>query len=357
MLETIRNLLSEFHPSSWPQDLVSAGFVQDIRQSTGGLTIVIRLPFAGITWVDELKSALDERIRMVSDLPHLWWDVQIDVASMAVAPGRSPVAGVRNIIAVASGKGGVGKSTTAVNLALALQKEGARVGLLDGDIYGPSVPLMLGCRDKHPESPDGKQMLPVKAHGLLCNSIGFLVPDEEAAIWRGPMASKALSQLLYETYWGELDYLVVDLPPGTGDIQLTMAQQVPTTAAIIVTTPQDIALADTRKGVAMFRKVSVPVLGVVENMSYHICSRCGHQEDIFGTGGGEEVARQFGIPLLGQLPLHIQIRENMDEGKPTVVQASGSKLAALYRKLARHVAASLYFSGEVVPTRIPTIQG
>jgi len=356
LLETIRNLLSEFHPASWPQNLVDAGFVKDIRLSSGGLTIVIRLPFAGLTWVDELKSALDERIRMVSDLPHLWWDIQIDVAAMAVAPGRSPVTGVRNIIAVASGKGGVGKSTTAVNLALALQKEGARVGLLDGDIYGPSVPLMLGCRDQHPESPDGKRMLPVKAHGLLCNSIGFLVPDEEAAIWRGPMASKALSQLLNETSWGELDYLIVDLPPGTGDIQLTMAQQVPTTAAIIVTTPQDIALADTRKGIAMFRKVSVPVLGVVENMSYHICSRCGHQEDIFGTGGGEEVARQFGISLLGQLPLHIQIRENMDEGKPTVVQASGSKLANLYRKLARNVAASLYFGGEVVPSRIPTVQ-
>ncbi len=367
MRENIRNLLREFQPAGWPLDLVSAGFVQEIGLSDEGVTLGIRLPFAGMTWAEELKSALDERIRRVSQLPHVWWDIRIEVASMALAeapsrgeapaPVRVPLAGVRNILAVASGKGGVGKSTTAVNLALALQKEGARVGLLDGDIYGPSVPLMLGCADKHPESPDGKQMLPVTAHGLLANSIGFLVPDGDATIWRGPMASKALAQLLYETRWGELDYLIVDLPPGTGDIQLTMAQQVPTTAALIVTTPQDIALADARKGIAMFNKVGVPVLGVVENMSYHLCSRCGHQEDIFGTGGGEKVARQFDIALLGQLPLHIQIRENMDEGKPTVVQASGSKLSGLYRKLARNVAARLYFGGQVMPTRIPTIAG
>lgn len=214
---------------------------------------------------------------------------------------------------------------------------------------------MLGCTRERPSSNDGKQMQPISVYGIVCNSIGFLVPESEATVWRGPMASKALSQILHETRWGELDYLIVDMPPGTGDIQLTMAQQVPTTATLIVTTPQDIALADVRKGIAMFNKVDIPVLGVIENMSYHICSKCGHQEAIFGTGGGQKVAEQYGIALLAQLPLHIQVRECMDEGRPPVEAEPGSKLALNYLRMARKVAAALYFSGKTIPSSILAI--
>jgi ATP-binding protein involved in chromosome partitioning len=244
---------------------------------------------------------------------------------------------VRNIIAVASGKGGVGKSTTAVNLAVALHAEGARVGLLDADIYGPSVPLMLGVSVK-PASIDGKKMTPVMGHGLQANSIGFLMNDDTPAIWRGPMVTQALEQLLRQTRWDDLDYLIIDMPPGTGDIALTLAQSVPVAGAVIVTTPQDIALIDARKGLKMFEKVNVPILGIIENMAIHICSQCGHAEPIFGQGGGERMAAEYKAPWLGSLPLTLTIREQADAGQPVVVSHPEGEAARLYREIAARLA-------------------
>lgn len=355
MIETVRQLLSEFKPASWEKDLWSAGFVKKTELVDRKLHIYIQLPFAGLSWENEIQELLDERIRQVADISNVWWHFDIQVETIARKNAVPAIHGVKNIIAVSSGKGGVGKSTTSVNLALALQQEGAKVGLMDADIYGPSIPLLLGKSGAHPEIIDEKHMRPVKAHSVVCNSIGFLVPETEAAVWRGPMASKALSQILYDTRWGELDYLVVDLPPGTGDIQLTIAQQVPTTAAVVVTTPQDLALIDARKGIAMFEKVTIPVLGVIENMSYHICSKCGHKEKIFGEGGGAKVAEQYGTELLGQIPLHIHIREQSDDGMPIVVAEPGGKLALTYKRIARKVASSLYFSGKTEPSTIFTV--
>ena len=358
MFDEIAHLLSQFQPDGWSQDLLTAGFVSDFVIEGESLNIRVRLPFAGagvLAQLQGLDSTLCQLVEcQAAGVSHVVWHVSQEVATLARATTTPGISGVRNILAVASGKGGVGKSTTAVNLALALRQEGARVGLLDADIYGPSIPLMLGCQHERPVSHDGKFMQPVVAHGLASNSIGYLVPEGEAAVWRGPMASKALQQILNETRWGELDYLIVDMPPGTGDIQLTMAQQVPTTAAVVVTTPQDIALADARKGIAMFAKVQIPVLGIIENMSYHICSQCGHHEPLFGTGGGERVASQYGLALLGQMPLHIQIREHMDAGLPTLLAEPAGELANRYRQMARKLAAVLYFSGTPIPSSIFT---
>jgi ATP-binding protein involved in chromosome partitioning len=259
------------------------------------------------------------------------------VTTHAVQGGLEPLPNVRNIIAVASGKGGVGKSTTAVNLALALQRQGARVGLLDADIYGPSVPIMLGLSGR-PKSNDGKTMEPLVGHGLQANSIGFLIDADAPAIWRGPMVTQAVEQLLRQTNWDRLDYLIVDMPPGTGDIALTMAQKVPLTGAVIVTTPQDLALADARKALRMFQKVNVPVLGVVENMSVHVCSNCGHAEPIFGEHGGRDMAAEFNLPWLGALPLRMDIREQTDSGSPTVAADPDGTVAAVYLDVARKVA-------------------
>jgi ATP-binding protein involved in chromosome partitioning len=263
--------------------------------------------------------------------------------------------GVRNIIAVASGKGGVGKSTVAVNLALALAADGGSVGVLDADIYGPSVPQMLGLGGQAPDSEDGKTMQPLEAHGVQAMSIGFLVDADQPMIWRGPMVTSALQQLLHQTNWRDLDYLIIDMPPGTGDIQLTLSQQVPVSGAVIVTTPQNIATLDARKGLAMFKKVAVPVLGVIENMSTHICSSCGHEEPIFGTGGGEQMARDFDVELLGQLPLDATIREQTDSGRPTVAAAPDSAAAAAYRNAAQHMAAAQAVQGRDYSGKFPNI--
>ena len=262
------------------------------------------------------------------------------ISSRAVQPGLNPIARVRNVIAVGSGKGGVGKSTTTVNLALALQAEGARVGILDADVYGPSIPTMLGLSGK-PESPDNKSIEPMRAFGVEAMSIGFLVDAGTPMIWRGPMATSALTQLFNDTRWDDLDYLLIDLPPGTGDIQLTLAQKIPVAGAIIVTTPQDIATLDAKKALAMFQKVNVHVLGIVENMAVHVCSNCGHEEHLFGEGGGERMAAQYGVPLLGSLPLDIAIREQGDVGQPVVVAAPDSAVAQAYRQVARAMAAEL----------------
>ena len=262
------------------------------------------------------------------------------VTPRQVQAGLSPNPRIRNVIAVGSGKGGVGKSTTTVNLALALQAEGARVGILDADVYGPSIPAMLGLSGK-PESPDNKSIEPMRAFGIETMSIGFLVEADAPMIWRGPMATSALTQLFNDTRWDDLDYLLVDLPPGTGDIQLTLAQKIPVAGAVIVTTPQDIATLDARKALAMFQKVNVHVLGIVENMAVHVCSQCGHKEHLFGEGGGQRMAAQYGVPLLGSLPLDIDIREQGDVGRPVVVAAPDSAVAQAYRQAARAMVAQL----------------
>ena len=284
---------------------------------------------------------------------------EVALSTRVVAHGvqrhLSPLPGVRNVIAVASGKGGVGKSTVAVNLALAIAADGGRVGLLDADIYGPSQPHMLGLVGERPVSEDGKHMLPLAAHGLAVMSIGFLIDPDQPMVWRGPMVTSALNQMLSQTRWGELDYLIVDMPPGTGDIQLTLSQQVPVSGAVVVTTPQDIAAIDARKGLAMFRKVSIPVLGVIENMSVHRCAQCGHESAVFGTGGGERMVADFGVELLGQLPLDAGIRETTDAGRPSVVADPGGPAAAAFVRAARRTTAALAGQGKDYSAAFPKI--
>ena len=289
---------------------------------------------------DFIKNTINEYLTKSSSIKNISIVIDVNIASHSTGKGTQLISGVKNIIAVASGKGGVGKSTTAVNLALSLFLEGARVGILDGDIYGPSIPSMLGISGK-PESPDGKTILPMKGHGLQANSIGFLVPKNEAMVWRGPMVTQALEQLLRQTAWDNLDYLFIDLPPGTGDIHLTLAQKVPLTGAIIVTTPQEIALLDARKGIKMFEKVAVPLLGVVENMASYICPNCEHVSHIFGSGGGEEISKVYKTRLLGSLPLNKTIREDSDSGVPTVLARDdllGQKYKEISLKIARDLA-------------------
>ena len=301
----------------------------------GGVTVT--LPFCIATQLDTLKQEVLNQLKgKLGD--------ELLTFKQSVASGETevaPVTNIKNIIAVASGKGGVGKSTTSINLAFALMQEGAKVGILDADIYGPSIPIMLGNPDAHPESEDNKHMQPLMAHGLVANSIGYLVPQEDAAVWRGPMASRALKQLLDETLWPVLDYLIVDMPPGTGDIQLTMAQQVPLTASVVVTTPQDLALADAQKGISMFEKVNVPVLGLIENMSYYQCRACGTKDYVFSKDGGEALAERHGLPLLGQLPLDIHIREHGDAGTPLLITSPESALSESYREAARALSMQL----------------
>jgi ATP-binding protein involved in chromosome partitioning len=305
------------------------------------LLVKIELGFPALGYTHELQSALQQHLAAAGQDVQLTLELSSRIVPHAVQRNLKPLAGVKNIVAVASGKGGVGKSTVAVNLALAWAAAGAQVGILDADIYGPSQPLMLGLTGQHPSSVDGKRIQPLRAHGLAAMSIGFLVDPAQAVVWRGPMVTQALSQLLSDTDWGELDYLVVDMPPGTGDIQLTLAQRVPVAGAVIVTTPQDIALADARKAVAMFEKVSVPVLGIIENMSLHVCSNCGQVEHIFGAGGGARMAAEFGVTLLGELPLDIRIREQADGGCPTVAAEPGGARARGYIHAARRAAAAL----------------
>jgi ATP-binding protein involved in chromosome partitioning len=301
-----------------------------------------------------LRAAFEAAASTVPGVTEVAVNVYSKVAAHAVQRGVPLLPGVKNIVAVASGKGGVGKSTTAVNLALALAAEGATVGLLDADIYGPSLPLMMGL-DARPESADGKTMEPLVNHGVQVMSIGFLVDKDQAMIWRGPMATQALDQLLRQTNWKDLDYLVVDMPPGTGDIQLTLSQRVPITGAVVVTTPQDIALLDARKGVKMFEKVGVPILGIVENMAVHVCSNCGHVEHIFGEDGGKRMAAEFGVPALGALPLNLGIRMQADSGRPTVVAEPDGEIAALYKDVARRVAIAVANQAKDYSSKFPTI--
>lgn len=348
----VSEILDRFQHDTLNHPLSALKALQGCRLFDSVLYLDIKMPFPWKTGFAQLQQESEALLLQLPGVTRVEWSLVQDIATLKRANDKPSVKGVRNIIAVSSGKGGVGKSSTAVNLALALAAEGARVGLLDADIYGPSIPTMLGTQHEKPTSPDGEHMQPVIKHGIATNSIGYLVADENAMVWRGPMASKALLQLLQDTLWPDLDYLVLDMPPGTGDIQLTLAQSVPVTGAIVVTTPQDIALLDAMKGIVMFAKVQVPVLGIVENMSIHVCSQCGFHEPVFGTGGAEKLAAKYHTRLLGQLPLHIALREDMDAGEPTVVRRPDSEFCHLFRQLAANVAAQLYWQGESIPTEI-----
>jgi ATP-binding protein involved in chromosome partitioning len=318
------------------KDFLSSKSARNIKVEGGSVTLDVVLPYPAKMVMNDIKTMVEDAIK-AAGAERVAANVTWKIVAHSVQKGVKLIPGVKNIVAVASGKGGVGKSTTAVNLALALAAEGASVGMLDADIYGPSQPTMLGITGR-PESPDGQNLEPMLGHGLQAMSIGFLIDVETPMVWRGPMVTQALEQLLNQTKWRDLDYLVIDLPPGTGDIQLTLAQRVPVTGAVIVTTPQDIALIDARKGLKMFEKVGVPILGVVENMSLHICTHCGHEERIFGEGGGERMCKDYGTEFLGALPLDIRIREETDSGKPTVVAEPESRIAEIYRAIARRVA-------------------
>jgi len=322
------------------KDYLTGKSARNIKVEGSDVSVDILLGYPAKSQIEPIRKEVAAKLAAIPGVGRVNVNVAMKIVSHAVQRGVKLVPGIKNIIAVASGKGGVGKSTTAVNLALALAAEGARVGVLDADIYGPSQPMMLGIRGR-PESKDGKTLEPMEGHGLQAMSIGFLIDVETPMVWRGPMVTQALEQLLRETNWRDLDYLVVDLPPGTGDIQLTLAQRVPVTGAIIVTTPQDIALIDARKGLKMFEKVGIPILGIVENMSLHICSRCGHEERIFGEGGGDRMAQDYGVEVLGSLPLDIAIREQADSGKPTVVSDPDGRVAQIYKQIARRVAVQI----------------
>lgn len=319
------------------KDFISSKSVKNIQINGNDVSLDIVLGYPANSVLDDIKQLVINDLKTIDGIGHINVNIGSRIAAHKVQQGVNLLPNVKNVIAVASGKGGVGKSTTSVNLALALAAEGATVGLLDADIYGPSQPQMLGLSGR-PDSSDGKSIEPMEAHGIQAMSIGFLVDTDTPMVWRGPMVTGALEQLLRDTKWRDLDYLVIDLPPGTGDIQLTLAQKIPVTGAIIVTTPQDIALLDARKGLKMFEKVGIPILGIVENMSTHICSKCGHEEHIFGAGGGEIMCKDYNVDLLGSLPLDITIREQTDGGKPTVIASPESNIAATYKQIARKAA-------------------
>jgi len=352
---TIEAALAEWREPYLGQDLVSAGAVEAVAVDGNKARIRLNLGFPVERYRDELASMLGQAVQAVTGADAVEVSVNWQVSPRQVQASLEPMSGVSNIIAVASAKGGVGKSTCAANLALALVAQGARVGVLDADIYGPSQPRMLGVAGSKPESPDGKTMTPLANHGVAIMSIGFLIDEDAPVVWRGPMVTKALTQLLNETNWGELDYLIVDMPPGTGDIQLTLSQRVPVSGAVVVTTPQDIATQDARRGIGMFDKVKVPVLGVLENMSLHVCSNCGHEEHVFGADGGQRLADGEGVCLLGSLPLHIAIREQTDSGEPTVVADPNGRLAGLYHEAALATAAQLARQDPAGANRFPNI--
>ena len=337
------------------KDFVSTRALRNLHISGGDVAFDVELGYPAKSLIPALRSSLVAAAKGVPGVTNVSANVTFKVIAHAVQRGVQLLAGVKNIVAVASGKGGVGKSTTAVNLALALAAEGAKVGLLDADIYGPSQPMMMGITGK-PDSHDGKTMEPLTNYGVQVMSIGFLVEPDQAMIWRGPMATQALDQLLRQTNWQDLDYLIVDMPPGTGDIQLSLSQRVPITGAVIVTTPQDIALLDAKKGIQMFEKVGVPILGIVENMAVHVCTNCGHAEHIFGEGGGQRMAEDYKMDYLGALPLKMQIRLQADSGKPTVVADPDGEVAQIYKQVARTVAVKIAQQAKDFSSKFPTIK-
>src|SRR5689334_274274 len=336
------------------RDFVAAKAVRKIAVDGDSISVDVQLGYPARSQHESLKRLVHDALAKLPGVARVNVAVSQKTTSHAVQRGVKLIPSVKNIVAIASGKGGVGKSTTAVNLALALAAEGARVGVLDADIYGPSQPMMLGLAGR-PESKDGKTLEPLEAYGVQAMSIGFLIDMDTPMVWRGPMVTQALEQLLKDTNWRDLDYLIVDMPPGTGDIQLTLAQKVPVTGAVIVTTPQDIALLDARKGLKMFEKVGVPIVGIVENMSIHVCSKCGHAEHIFGEGGAARMCRDYNVPFLGSLPLDIKIREQADSGRPSVVADPDGKVAQIYKAIARKVAVSVGRKAADFSARFPNI--
>jgi ATP-binding protein involved in chromosome partitioning len=336
------------------RDFVAGKQVKNLRIEGGDVAFDVELGYPAKSQVAALRKLLVAAARTLPGVENVSVNLTTTIVPHAVQRGVQLLPRVKNIVAVASGKGGVGKSTTAVNLALALAAEGAKVGILDADIYGPSQPMMMGISAR-PESEDGKTMEPLENYGVQVMSIGFLVDADNPMIWRGPMATQALEQLLRQTNWGDLDYLIVDMPPGTGDIQLTLSQRVPLTGAVIVTTPQDIALLDAKKGIKMFEKVGVPILGIVENMAVHVCSNCGHIEHIFGADGGKKLAAEWKMDYLGALPLALSIREQADGGRPTVVSDPDGEIAGLYKGVARQVAVKIAQRAKDFSSKFPTI--
>jgi ATP-binding protein involved in chromosome partitioning len=337
------------------KDFVTTRSLKNLQVSGGDVSFDIELGYPAKSQIPVIREAVMVAARTVAGVGNVSANVTMNIVSHAVQRGVQLLPQVKNIVAVASGKGGVGKSTTAANLALALAAEGARVGLLDADIYGPSIPMMMGVGGR-PQSDDGKTMEPLENHGVQVMSIGFLVDPDQAMIWRGPMATQALEQLLRQTNWKALDYLIVDMPPGTGDIQLTLSQRVPMTGAVIVTTPQDIALLDAKKGIKMFEKVGVPILGVVENMAVYCCPNCGHTEAVFGVDGGKQMAAEYGMDYLGALPLNMQIRVQADSGRPTVVADPDGEIAAIYKTVARQVAITIAAKAKDFSSKFPSIK-
>ena len=352
--EEIEHILANITDPNTAKDLVASNEVKSIDIEGDKVTVHIRLGYPAKSFAAQFSDEIEQKIKASEGVQKVAAKVDWEIVSHSVQKNLKPMREIKNVIAVASGKGGVGKSTTAVNLALALASEGAQVGILDADIYGPSQPSMLGLKGQ-PDSKDGKTLEPMQKHNLQAMSIGFLIEEDTPMIWRGPMVTQALEQLLNNTNWSDLDYLIVDLPPGTGDVQLTLAQKIPVSGAVIVTTPQDIALLDARKGVKMFQKVDVPILGIIENMSVHICSQCGHEEHIFGSGGGETMSKDYNVELLGALPLDIHIREQTDSGTPTVLADADGRSTQIYKEVARKAAARLAIQGKDYSAKFPKI--
>ena len=353
-VEAVRAAVAGVIDPNTGKDLVSSKSAKNIQVSGSDVALDVELGYPAKSQIDPIRSSVIAAIKAIPGAGNVSANVFSKIVAHSVQRGVKLLPSVRNIIAVASGKGGVGKSTTAANLALALAAEGATVGLLDADIYGPSQPMMMGVSGK-PESHDGKTMEPLENHGVQIASIGFMIDPDQPMVWRGPIVTQALQQLLEQTNWRDLDYLVIDMPPGTGDIQLTLSQKVPVTGAVIVTTPQDIALLDARKGLKKFEKVGIPILGIVENMSMHVCSNCGHAEPIFGEGGGEKMCADYGVDFLGKLPLAMAIREQADSGKPTVVADPEGTVAQIYKQIARKVAVKVAEKAKDMTSKFPSI--
>jgi ATP-binding protein involved in chromosome partitioning len=353
-VERVTEVLKGLVDPNTGKDYVTARAARNIKVEGDTVSLDIELGYPAASQIEPIRKQVTDAL-LAAGAARVDVNVTTKIVAHAVQRGLKVLPNVKNIVAVSSGKGGVGKSTVAVNLALALAAEGARVGMLDADIYGPSQPMMLGI-DGKPESLDGKTMEPLQNYGVQAMSIGFMVDVDQPMVWRGPMVTQALQQLLAQTNWKDVDYLIVDMPPGTGDIQLTLAQQVPVTGAVIVTTPQDIALIDARKGLKMFEKVSVPILGIVENMAVHVCSNCGHAEHIFGEGGARRMAEQYGVEVLGSLPLDIRIREQTDAGRPTVIAEPEGEIARAYKAIARRVAVKIAEKAKDLSLKMPAIK-